>query len=191
MEFDLVFLVGVEDGTLPSGLSIMEGDGSIALDEEKRLCYVAMTRAKTELVMTWRREVRVFSNQADRKFFTKDMKRSRFLDHLMPKGASPAKQRSSAGARRQVTTTTARPKRSYRSDDQLRSKMNPNGRSPPRRRAATNQSPPEPPKSVREYSTSSTGEDAMESFLHRARRPAAKKNQSSNRWANQRKHYRR
>ena len=47
MEFDQVFLVVNEDGTLPTSL------GSVALEEERRSCYVA----KTELCTTWRREV--------------------------------------------------------------------------------------------------------------------------------------
>lgn len=39
------------------------GYGLTELDEERRLCYVAMTRAKTYLVMTWRREVVQFFGQ--------------------------------------------------------------------------------------------------------------------------------
>lgn len=52
------------------------------MDEEKRLCYVAMTRAKTELIMTWRKEVPVFS-VADRSVRTVTKDRSRFLDLLV------------------------------------------------------------------------------------------------------------
>ena len=46
LEFDAVFLVGNEEGTFPTQRSIAEGEGSIELSEERRLCYVAMTRAK-------------------------------------------------------------------------------------------------------------------------------------------------
>jgi ATP-dependent exoDNAse (exonuclease V) beta subunit len=80
MEFDTVFVVGNEDGTFPSSQAIMEGDGSVVLEEEKRLCYVAMTRAKTELVMTWRKEVPVFTSVGMR-YVKKD--RSRFLNVLV------------------------------------------------------------------------------------------------------------
>lgn len=76
MEFDAVFLVGNEDGTLPSQRSI--GDGS--LDEERRLCYVAMTRAKNLLVMSWRKEVSFFQGL---NFVTTKKSRSRFLDVLI------------------------------------------------------------------------------------------------------------
>lgn len=49
------------------------------LEEEKRLCYVAMTRAKTELLLTWRKEVSVFTSEGIR---TVRRGRSRFLDIL-------------------------------------------------------------------------------------------------------------
>ena len=80
MEFDAVFLIGNEDGTLPTKLAIAEGEGSVALEEEKRLCYVAMTRAKTHLVMTWRREVSIFTGST---FTSVKASRSRFLDILV------------------------------------------------------------------------------------------------------------
>ena len=82
MEFDCVFLVGNEEGTIPTQRSISEGEGSIELDEERRLCYVAMTRAKTYLIMTWRREVQTFFGQG---FRFSHPERSRFLDRLASK----------------------------------------------------------------------------------------------------------
>lgn len=45
LEFESVFLVGLEEGLLPSGHSKTPK----ALDEELRVCYVAMTRAKHRL----------------------------------------------------------------------------------------------------------------------------------------------
>lgn len=88
MEFDAVFLIGNEDGTLPSRMAIMEDEGSVALDEEKRLCYVAMTRAKTHLVMTWRREVSIFNGNT---FTSVNASRSRFLDILVGKNGKTSK----------------------------------------------------------------------------------------------------
>lgn len=82
MEFDCVFLIGNEDGTLPTRQAITEGEDSIVMDEEKRLCYVAMTRAKTNLILTWRREVSVFNGNT---FNTISTSRSRFLDVLVTK----------------------------------------------------------------------------------------------------------
>lgn len=84
MEFDSVFFVGVEDGTLPSSQSISEGQNSIVFEEEKRLCYVAMTRAKSELVMSWRKEAAIFTGEG---MVTVKKTRSRFLDALAPKSA--------------------------------------------------------------------------------------------------------
>eukprot|EP00547_Thalassionema_nitzschioides_P015106 CAMPEP_0194242542 /NCGR_PEP_ID=MMETSP0158-20130606/8050_1 /TAXON_ID=33649 /ORGANISM="Thalassionema nitzschioides, Strain L26-B" /LENGTH=887 /DNA_ID=CAMNT_0038977653 /DNA_START=118 /DNA_END=2781 /DNA_ORIENTATION=+ len=82
MEFDVVFVVGNEDGTFPTTQAINEGEGSTVLDEERRLCYVAMTRAKDQLVMTWRREVSYFEGE----FFRKsERERSRFLSVLVSK----------------------------------------------------------------------------------------------------------
>ena len=48
LEFENVFLVGFEESIFPSFRSISEGD----IDEERRLCYVAITRAKKRLFIT-------------------------------------------------------------------------------------------------------------------------------------------
>lgn len=52
----------------------------MVFEEEKRLCYVAMTRAKTELVMSWRKEVPIFTADGVRSV---QKSRSRFLDVLV------------------------------------------------------------------------------------------------------------
>ena len=46
LEFDRVFVVGMEEGIFPHMNSLME---SSEIEEERRLCYVAITRAKEEL----------------------------------------------------------------------------------------------------------------------------------------------
>lgn len=48
LEYPVVFMIGMEEGTFPSDNSIKEGK----LDEEKRLCYVGMTRAEEKLFLT-------------------------------------------------------------------------------------------------------------------------------------------
>ncbi len=55
LEFDTVFLVGMYDGGIPNIRALKEG----GLEEERRLCYVAMTRAKKRLYITWLQSVRV------------------------------------------------------------------------------------------------------------------------------------
>ena len=85
MEFDCVFVVGLEEGTLPCQPALQEGPGSVQLEEEKRLCYVAMTRAKTRLLLTWRKEVTSFSNWSDSGPKTQTKDRSRFLNAIVSK----------------------------------------------------------------------------------------------------------
>ncbi len=51
LEFPEVYLTGMEDGIFPSYLTI-SGDDPTELEEERRLCYVGMTRAKENLTLT-------------------------------------------------------------------------------------------------------------------------------------------
>ena len=51
LEFPVVFLAGMEDGVFPSYPSIVSGDTS-DIEEERRLCYVGITRAMKELTLT-------------------------------------------------------------------------------------------------------------------------------------------
>ncbi|KAF1702739.1 DNA helicase II [Pseudoxanthomonas suwonensis] len=56
LEFPLVFLVGVEEGVFPSSKSLEE---SGRLEEERRLAYVGITRARQKLVMTYAESRRI------------------------------------------------------------------------------------------------------------------------------------
>jgi ATP-dependent DNA helicase UvrD/PcrA len=50
LEFDLVFMVGMEDGMMPHSKSLFD---SQQMEEERRLCYVGITRARHKLIMTY------------------------------------------------------------------------------------------------------------------------------------------
>jgi DNA helicase-2/ATP-dependent DNA helicase PcrA len=56
LEYDTVFVVGCEEGAFPHMRALEEGGE----EEERRLCYVGITRARKRLYMTWARERRLF-----------------------------------------------------------------------------------------------------------------------------------
>ena len=57
LEFPVVFVAGLEDGLFPHSRSL---ESETAMEEERRLCYVAMTRAEKRLILTWARQRRRF-----------------------------------------------------------------------------------------------------------------------------------
>ncbi len=71
LEYDTVFVIGCEDGSFPHMMALEEGGE----EEERRLCYVAITRARQRLYMTWARERRLFG-RSERNL------PSRFIDEL-------------------------------------------------------------------------------------------------------------
>ena len=74
LEFPVVYLSGLEDGLFPSRMSIMSDDRT-ELEEERRLCYVGITRAKERLVITASR-MRMINGE------THYSKVSRFVDEI-------------------------------------------------------------------------------------------------------------
>jgi DNA helicase II / ATP-dependent DNA helicase PcrA len=69
LEWPIVFVAGLEEGTLPHERSLADPGG---VEEERRLCYVAMTRAKENLFLSW----------AGARHKGKTQRRSRFLDEI-------------------------------------------------------------------------------------------------------------
>jgi len=81
LEFSTVFLLGLEEGLFPHKLSL---DDDAALEEERRLCYVGMTRAQDRLVLAWARTRRSFAREA-----YEPTRPSRFLKEVPPQLVEP------------------------------------------------------------------------------------------------------
>lgn len=62
LEFDNVFVVGLEEGLFPHSRSLLSGEKE-EVEEERRLMYVAMTRAKNKLGLSWARSRLVFGGR--------------------------------------------------------------------------------------------------------------------------------
>jgi DNA helicase-2/ATP-dependent DNA helicase PcrA len=72
LEYETVFIIGCEEGVFPHMRSLEEGGE----EEERRLCYVGMTRARRLLYLTYARERRIFGGRREPAIA------SRFLDEL-------------------------------------------------------------------------------------------------------------
>lgn len=73
LEFDVVILAGVQQGIVPHAGNIDEN-----LEEERRLCYVGITRAKKELIITWSKRRTVFGAEGGQQGYV----RSQFLEEI-------------------------------------------------------------------------------------------------------------
>jgi len=85
LEWDVVFVAGAHEGTLP----IVYAETPVAVEEERRLLYVGMTRARRRLTVSWSR-ARNPGGRGTRK-------PSRFLDGLRPHVASDVQQPAKSG----------------------------------------------------------------------------------------------
>jgi DNA helicase-2/ATP-dependent DNA helicase PcrA len=72
LEFESVFVVGLEEGLLPHSRSLTD---SFGLEEERRLAYVGMTRARDALHLSWARSRQVFGQR-------RLTEKSRFVDEV-------------------------------------------------------------------------------------------------------------
>ncbi len=76
LEFPVVFIAGLEEGLFPHSRSV---DSEGAMEEERRLCYVGMTRAEKRLYLSWARYRRRFGGGQPEASI-----RSRFLQEVPP-----------------------------------------------------------------------------------------------------------
>lgn len=81
LEWDAVFCCGVQDGTVPITYASQEGAPPGAVEEERRLLYVGVTRARKELMVSWAAARN--PGQAPRR------QPSRFLLPLLPESQQP------------------------------------------------------------------------------------------------------
>jgi DNA helicase-2/ATP-dependent DNA helicase PcrA len=92
LEWDAVFLVGLTDGTLPISHALAHGGESEAVEEERRLLYVGITRARVHLAISWA----LARNPGGRQ----SRKSSRFLNGLSPQtqaDSTPNRSRRKSG----------------------------------------------------------------------------------------------
>ena len=93
LEWDAVFLVGLADGTLPISHALAHGAESEPVEEERRLLYVGITRARVHLALSWA----LSRNPGGRQ----SRKPARFLNGIAPQTAAdpgPVKPRRPRGA---------------------------------------------------------------------------------------------
>lgn len=76
LEFPVVFMVGMEEGLFPHSRSI-NGESEDELEEERRLCYVGMTRAMKKLFLFGARERTIYGE-------SRFQGQSRFIDEIHP-----------------------------------------------------------------------------------------------------------
>lgn len=96
LEFPVIFLVGMEEGFLPHKKSIYE---TFDIDEERRLCYVGITRAQKQLVLLGARRRRKYGKmeQRDPSRFLSEIPQERLvIRNREPIVSSPEQQEESA-----------------------------------------------------------------------------------------------
>ena len=115
LEFPNVFLVGFEDGLFPGQRSI--GDAE-EMEEERRLCYVAITRAKQSLTISYARQRMIYGR-------TSASMPSRFLKEIPESciikkgGFRPSQYSAPMGERSYSTYASAKPKPHYHSESSM------------------------------------------------------------------------
>ena len=73
LEFDRVYLMGLVEDQLPSWAAIKKGDQSREMQEERRNCFVAITRAQKTLTLTYSVKVRGWNKRPSRFLYEMDL----------------------------------------------------------------------------------------------------------------------
>ena len=126
LEFPLVFLVGMEENLFPHSRTLLNPD---ELEEERRLCYVGMTRAMNSLVLTRARYRRRYGTELPEASVA-----SRFLEEIPPHlledvgrpAASARRERESTGEDARATQSSSH--YNYEDEDQSHSYSGANSR---------------------------------------------------------------
>ncbi|HEY0388602.1 MAG TPA: UvrD-helicase domain-containing protein [Gaiellales bacterium] len=109
LEFPIVFVIGLEEGLFPHQRSLDEGNEG----EERRLCYVGMTRAQRGLTLTYARARTIFGARGFNRA-------SRFLDELPSDGVEWERQAPAWAAPAGGETVTGAPRRSFQAPEMPR-----------------------------------------------------------------------
>jgi len=156
LEFPLVFIAGLEEGLFPHSRSL---DSISGMEEERRLCYVGMTRAEKRLHLSWARYRRRFGGGQPEPSI-----RSRFLQEVPP--ALIEKARGQSGqvdlyAERQAVRETARKNlytgKTYNSVENIRQFFGTSVPTPPAANAAAAPKPVVVPRPVTAMPRKKTG----------------------------------
>ncbi|HEY4827945.1 MAG TPA: 3'-5' exonuclease, partial [Solirubrobacteraceae bacterium] len=100
LEYPIVFMIGLEEGVFPHSRALDEG----GLEEERRLCYVGITRAQRDLYLTYARTRNVFGSRsfgAPSRFISEIPAELTDHDQQQPRGL--------AGVRARATTWSTGP----------------------------------------------------------------------------------
>lgn len=119
LEFEIVFMIGMEEGLLPHSRSMFNEE---ELEEERRLCYVGITRAKKQLIFTYARNRYQFGQQQQNlpsRFLSEIDKRLLTISRHFDETINDWQQRPNQKTKRQSTRLSVKSKRLIIDDEQL------------------------------------------------------------------------
>ena len=119
LEFEIVFMIGMEEGLLPHSRSMFNEE---ELEEERRLCYVGITRAKKQLIFTYARNRYQFGQQQQNlpsRFLSEIDKRLLTISRHFDETINDWQLRPNQKTKRQSTRLSVKSKRLIIDDEQL------------------------------------------------------------------------